>query len=190
MTKWICNECTICMGGACKCETHTFVPEFCVINKKKQAYWVVDNTDLNTATIESVETKTTLPDWCKVGEWVYVKEESAYAKVESIGHIGSNLVLYPDKRMLLDRSNGYIRDQVVQARLRPYNAKEMRGLVGKVLEWGNNSELVISYNEAEVEVYVDRMWCTAEYLMDNEYTIDGKPCGKFEHLNDNGEWVE
>ena len=178
MTKLICNKCMA--GNPCSLDFigTTTAAKYCPFTGADFAEWKTEQ-----------KQETELPDWCKVGEWVYVKEESAYAKVESIGHIGSNLVLYPDKRMLLARSNGYIRDQVVQARLRPYNAEEMRGLVGKVLEWGNNSELVISYNEAEVEVYVDRMWCNAEYLMDNEYTIDGKPCGVLEHL-ENGEWKE
>lgn len=183
MTKWICNECKF-GGQVCKCETTLYAPVFCVFHKEKQTDWRIDNTDLNTATIESVETKTTLPDWCKVGEWVCIynhyKKEWEYFKVnETKGNYISS-----------DNGLKFSFCDLMQARIRPYNAKEMRGLVGKVLEWGNNSELVISYNEAEVEVYVDRMWCTAEYLMDNEYTIDGKPCGVLEHLNDNGEWVE
>lgn len=266
MTKWICNECTICMGGACKCETHTFAPEFCVINKKKQAYWVVDNTDLNTATIESVETETELPkltaevfdrpdcpkwakyaavdkkgyvfvfdlepecthsswykrtrfgnryelcngydssdyehslvriseqkqesvtdcnqlpDWCKVGEWVYSIPAEKYDKIIAIQdfRIVTREMKYTDD---------YINDgNVAQARLRPYNAEEMKSLVGKVLEHDGNASLVIVYLGNGL-LRVGTKWVSAERLIEDGYTIDGKPCGKFEHLEDGG-WVE
>lgn len=132
-----------------------------------------------------IERPAKLPEWVEIGGYVY-SPRNGYGKIIS-GSVKSCYIEFDGGAGDFQAENFSL--LFLQARLRPYNAEEMRGLVGKVLEWGNNSELVISYNEAEVEVYVDRMWCNAEYLMNNEYTIDGNPCGKLEHLED-GEWVE
>lgn len=182
MTKYRCtglHENSVdCCAGMCEMITGgcSRKPSTCYVDNKK-VLW---------EEVPEQKPETTLPDWCKVGEWVWNKPAEEYVKITDISN---GLITGKGVCDKIDYTEWHL-SYYCEARLRPYNAKEMRGLVGKVLEWGYNSELVISYNEAEVEVYVDRMWCNAEYLMNNEYTIDGKPCGKFEHLNDNGEWVE
>ena len=81
------------------------------------------------------------------------------------------------------------------ARLRPYNADEMRGLVGKVVTTssGRHCTLVTAYKQEysaiEPQVMLNK-WLYATDLLNGGNTIDGKPCGVLEHLNENGEWVE
>lgn len=149
--------------------------------KRKKMPMLCDNSDWQNIRIKR---PVNLPVSCKVGEWVWTTTFNAYFKVDRADK------LFIDGKGLDGSEYSITIENLRQARLRPYNKKEMRGLVGKVIDWESNRELVISYNAAEVEVYVDRMWCNAEYLMNNEYTIDGKPCGVLEHLNDNGEWVQ
>lgn len=126
--------------------------------------------------------KNTLPDWCKVGEWVWT--DGAYHKIIEVGKDwfrtswGDNTGLWGTN----------ILHQFKQARLRPYNAEEMKALMGKVIEWDEYLELVTKYNKNVAKVYVDNWWADAKFLMNNGYTIDGAPCGKLEHLED-GEWT-
>lgn len=123
-----------------------------------------------------------LPDWCKVGEWVWTDGE--YHKIIEVGKDwfrtswGDNTGLWGTN----------ILHQFKQAHLRPYTAEEMKALVGKVIEWDEYLELVTKYNKNVAKVYVDNWWADAKFLMNNGYTIDGAPCGKLEHLED-GEWT-
>lgn len=129
--------------------------------------------------------KPELPDWCKVGEWVYYRgyrkiiEVKALRLVLESTHCG-NLTVYPEE----------IGKEVKPARLRPYNADEMKSLVGKVI-CGNDT------NFRAMIVYADGVSGVVETIhydynaeeLAQSYTIDGKPCGVLEHL-ENGEWVE
>jgi hypothetical protein len=124
--------------------------------------------------------KSELPDWCKVGEWVFDKAINKYSQVapEDI------------TEHLQEVCKIIFKGEIVQARLRPYNAKEMMGLVGKVI-CGNDTDF------RAMIVYADggtNRVETIHYDYDAEelarcYNIDGKPCGVLEHL-ENGEWVE
>lgn len=138
---------------------------------------------------QSVTDCNQLPDWCKVGEWVYSKDEKDYARVQSLCTIGVNLV-FSNGSKHEQRSFAYIQNECVKARLRTYNAEEMRGLLGKVV--GNehgNIFLVTAFVAVDGgEVCVDGIVYNADNLLEC-YTIDGKPAGVFEHL-ENGEWVE
>lgn len=129
--------------------------------------------------------KNTLPDWCKVGEWVWSIAFNTYFKVDKV----DGLFIYGT-----DFSGGeycVTIEHVRQARPRPYNAKEMRGMVGKVLNNPCSSRLVTAYRESDcIKILTSIGWYTADDLMTSDYTIDGKPCGVLEHLNENEEWVE
>lgn len=132
-----------------------------------------------------IERPAKLPDWCKVGEWVWVKSAETYEQIEEIE--GRNIIC---GTMFFDV--GAIGKTVFEARLRPFNAEEMRGLVGKVLTSNSRStsfSFLVVYAEGDgsfIESY--RFKYTAEELKDH-FTIDGSPCGVLEHL-ENGEWVE
>ena len=130
-----------------------------------------------------IERPATLPDWCKVGEWVYLSNAKYYKikKVDSYGIILNNgIVIKTDD----------IHAEAVSARLRPYNADEMRELVGDVFEdKDGNLYLAVSYIPHGRGLLIGGFYFNAEELLDANFTLDGKPCGKLEHL-ENGEWVE
>lgn len=130
-----------------------------------------------------------LPDWCKVGEWVYSKDEKDYAKLQSFCTIGVNLLFLKENKHY-QRNFAYIKHECVQARLRPYNTDEMKALVGKVIEHGDDTCIVVHYSRKDGgTIFADGYTHTADELLETGYTIDGKPCGKLEHLK-NGEWVQ
>lgn len=137
--------------------------------------------------------KSELPDWCKVGEWVYYRgyrkiiEVKALKLVLESTHCG-NLTVYPEE----------IGKEVKQARLRPWNfeeapyhlkvkeknwsraSEELAFLSGRSGKWGylvgaKDSECLAFYSLEEMKI--------------RYRTLDGEPCGVLEHL-ENGEWVE
>jgi hypothetical protein len=78
------------------------------------------------------------------------------------------------------------------ARLRPYNAKEMKALMGKVIEKGPSMHIVTGFENVlfgnECMVHVNGCLYNANDLL-RQFTIDNAPCGVLEHL-ENGEWVK
>ena len=129
-----------------------------------------------------------LPDWCKVGEWVWDVEDSRYVKVISI----TDLVLLRTKSKctyyeeLKDMAGNY-----KQAHLRPYNVDELKALVGKPITMPDGSVcLCTAYSKQFKSVIFDNIHWDAQKLVNGGYTIDDEPCGVLEHLNENGEWVE
>lgn len=135
-----------------------------------------------------------LPDWCKVDAIGWHKR-CGYFRVTYIDNVSKRV----DIRQVDDRSEWYLSfhtvcNETVQARPRPYNEYEMEALVGKAIETPNgNVYLCTAYqkpNDAyEAAVDVDT-WVSASGLLEDGYKLNGKPCGKLEHLNEKGEWVE
>jgi predicted kinase len=143
-----------------------------------------DPSDWQNSLIKRPE-ETTLPDWCEVGEWIYTSSEQ-YLKINGIS-IDLQKIKFSNGAVW---SNQDIIDEAVQARLRPYTADEMQGLVGKVLH-GNDFDFsaLILYAEPNASTIETLHYSyTAEELKQN-YTIDGHPAGVLEHL-ENGEWVQ
>ena len=82
-------------------------------------------------------------------------------------------------------------ENIRQARLRPYNAEEMKALMGKMIEKGPSMHIVTGLENVfgnECMVHVNGCFYSANDLL-LQFTIDGKPCGVLEHL-ENGEWVK
>ena len=139
---------------------------------------------------QSVTDCNQLPDWCKVGEWVWNCETKDYIRITEVS----------DGFVSGSTFDGKITDEewnvsyFTRARLRTYNAEEMRGLVGKVVTTssGRHCTLVTAckqeYSVIEPQVMLNK-WLYATDLLNGGNTIDGKPAGVFEHL-ENGEWVE
>lgn len=142
-----------------------------------------DASDWQNSLIERPAAK--LPDWCKVGKWVYYRgyrkiiEVNALRLVLESAHCG-DLTVYPEE----------IGKEVKQARLRPYDEEEMKALLGKAIERHSSAYLVISYahDDLETTVYIEGKYLSADNLL-RDFTINGKPCGVLEHLED-GEWVK
>jgi hypothetical protein len=121
-----------------------------------------------------------LPDWCKVGEWVY----SRFGGYDEI-------IAIQDFRIATHRqkySAEYINEgNVVHAYLRPFNSWELKNLVGKILvnKKTRNMNLVTDYiyEVGKIDplchtatVCVGGAILTAEDLLEN-FTMEGYPCG-------------
>ena len=78
----------------------------------------------------------------------------------------------------------------MQAHIRPYNSEEMQLLVGTVIKYNKNGdrELVLSFHAEDNSVETNS-GIVMEFTLLMDYTINGHPCGVFEHL-ENGEWVK
>jgi hypothetical protein len=120
-----------------------------------------------------------LPDWCKVGEWYYDKVIKQYLQIDSFD-------MAHKARWGQDLKNGVF----VQARKRPFNAEEMRNLLGKVVTNGTDAFLIcVYYGETNCVSAGSFAEFNAKSLIKNNFTVDGKPCYVLEHL-ENGEWVK
>lgn len=142
-----------------------------------------DNSDWQNSLIER---PTRLPDWCKVGKWVWATTFKKYFKIERLDKVGV------DGRSSADDLYSVKFENIRQARLRPYNVEEMKALVGKVIETKNTADLIIAYDRemAKVRDTIMGCWRSADELLKSNFTIDGQPCGVQEHLDEKGEWVK
>lgn len=135
-----------------------------------------DRSDWRNSLIERPAKETKLPDWCKVGEWVYDKAINKYSQVAA-EDITEHL-----QEVCKSISKG----EIVQARPRPYNADEMQELVGRVIATQAGYILVDAYRKSDSNIHTIGGWFTADHLMQYDYTVDGKPCYVLEHVNDKG----
>jgi hypothetical protein len=132
-----------------------------------------------------------IPDWIKVGAWVYFWDDAIYAKITKIETVGCSVpIIHFDNNT--SRTYGSLSwDDVSQARIRPYNAEEMRGLVGKVLKHDTGCYLVTGFENRWNQVKIESVWRDADELMKLWTWLDGTPCSVLEYLHEEkGEWVE
>lgn len=130
--------------------------------------------------------KAELPDWCKVGAIGYDNQLHEYFKIINIDN---DTVVATRIESSCYSSYQYFNEVCSEARKRPFNDKEMKALVGKVIEDGDNLLFVSMYYGKEECVTAG---CLVDFDRDDlmRCSCDGKPCYKLEHLNDKGEWVE
>lgn len=141
--------------------------------------------------------KKTLPDWCKVGEWVYAicyfSGESDYYKIREIKP-GADTIL---------EIEGHGADYLVwgnhikQARLRPWTFEEAPSVLkvkdphGSALAYLSpfGGKYVIAYHlpDKYEGLKLGETTFTFSAFADIFTQIDGSPCGVLEHL-ENGEW--
>jgi hypothetical protein len=80
--------------------------------------------------------------------------------------------------------------QYSEARKRPFNAEEMKELVGKIAKTEDGDvTLITDYDWFIEKIYICGERLNSEELMNSTWRIDNNPCYKLEHL-ENGEWVE
>lgn len=180
MTKYICE----CLDGARKCthETTGFsCPTLCCVRVGSKANWH-----------EVEDQKPKLPEWCKVGAWVWhgpfdgIEFEQPYFKIERI-----------DGELVYEKShnNGFPvhYTYLKQARLRPWTYKEAPETLKVISKCGPEQMICLflaSRNKHSVQYTTLPAWyIDVKILMDKYLQLDGSPCGVLEHY-ENGEWVE
>lgn len=142
-----------------------------------------DASDWQNSLLERPE-KNTLPDWCKPGAWVW--SDGKYHKIIETGQDWIRTA-WDDRTGIWGMNILY---QFSQARLRPYNAEEMRGLVGKMVTTDKgDASIVTDFDTSLDELCIYAEWYKNKELLNSAWQIDGKPCGVLERL-ENGEWVE
>lgn len=180
MTKYICE----CLDGARKCthETPSFsAPTLCCVRAHATCHWrKAENQEGDTPAPE-------LPDWCKVGAWVWhnnsfdgLNFEQDYFKIESTDREYVYVNHFPVHYIYL-----------APARLRPWNDDELKSKVGKVFEMGNGDlTLCLGYHRDNETLHFAGKVMSAEALAESDWKLDGSPCGVLEHKNEEGEWVK
>ena len=170
MKKFKCNNCV------CGCVVIMERGEKCpLICKYNNANW-------HEVKDETVTDCNQLPDWCKVGEWVCYYGDGKYEYFQ-ITKIELNRLYGKD---------GYfsLMCNVKPARKRPFNADEMKALVGKVFTTiDGDVSIATDFDNTIKELCIYGEFFKNKELADSAWRIDGKPCYKLEHL-ENGEWVE
>lgn len=130
-----------------------------------------------------------LPDWCKVGALGYDCVPGYFKVIEIIDGDDNIKVRW----LNAGKDGSVLRNGLEykkEARLRPYNADEMKALVGKVITLPDGAvALCTAYSAQNNLVIIDNTSWKPYSLIALGYTIDGKPCGVLEHL-ENGEWKE
>ena len=171
MKKYKCE----CKSAKCEVEREDKVkPEYCTCFCTKKAEWkeVKEKKDKE------------FPSWCKVGEVVYFTKLSKYCKILDID-------TEKGIKIQTDLSKGWVVNfyDLLEARLRPFNEKEMRELVGKVIanKTTKTRYLIVTSNSTSVSAagYI----YNKEELLNGFIFTDGSPCGVYEHF-ENGEWVK
>jgi hypothetical protein len=134
-----------------------------------------DSSDWQNSLIER-HTKA-LPDWCKEGKQVYdiASREYICVRKEDYGWYIDNIEI----------------GRIKQARKRPFNEKEMRGLVGKVIEdVKGDATLITDFNNCTKSIRVLGEWVQSDDLANSTWKLNSKPCFVLEYLNGKGEWVK
>ena len=138
-----------------------------------------------------IERPAILPDWCKVGSYVW-SDRYGYFEISYINEVSKHVHI----RQCNGGTVAFLRFNTIinysnEARLRPYHEDEMKALVGKSITFKDGAVcLCTAWAAQRKQIILDNASWTAEGLLNVGYTIDGKPCGVYEHLNDEGEWVE
>lgn len=143
--------------------------------------------------IEEENKKEALPDWAKVGEWGYDTAREEYFEIVAVTPFNVE-VAYLDDEFTMVIGIPIFNADCVQARKRPFNAEEMKELIGKLYESSLRKFIITGYDKEKNAIKVNELWFTAEELMNgknacNPPMVDGKPCYVLEHL-ENGEWVK
>lgn len=184
MTKYICE----CLDGARKCthETSGFsAPTVCCVRANATCHW---------RRVEDQKPK--LPEWCKVGAWVWfsgakdIGYEPGYLKITDVGYNGMENVIDAEGDGIISMPLSVVK----QARLRPWNDDELKSKVGEVFEMGNGDlTLCLGYQRDRGALYFagkGPFAYPAKTLAESDWKLDGLPCGVLEHTNDQGEWVK
>lgn len=134
--------------------------------------------------------KTTLPDWCKPGEWVYHNSDGYYYTIKRVD-VEDDYIQISDNAREYPYTANEIKTFFSPARLRPWNFEEAPFAVKC-----RHSITAIEYQVAKLnsagDGYTVADCCcdvTLQGMAIYYEQMDGSPCGVLEH-RENGEWVE
>lgn len=134
-----------------------------------------------------IERPAKLPEWCKVGAWVW-NEQFGYGKVAiPRKEIGATAVDW----VTGDRGRA-LPNQLAQSRLRPFSDDEAAQQVGKIIKSRMCTSVITGYESYNKVFYLgdNASRKTQKDISATGATfLDGTPFGVLEHLN-NGEWVK
>lgn len=134
--------------------------------------------------------KEELPDWVKAGKWGYDTVREEYFKIVSVTPYNVDVAYLEDestKVIGIPRFNA----ECVKAHKRKFNDKEMKALVGRTFTTVDGDVSIATDFDRYLEsLCIYDEWFNNKKLADSVWQLDGKPCYKFEHLNEKGEWVE
>lgn len=175
---------------ACEADGEWLVDR-CIVGTNRIITDDFDPTDWQNSLIERPVKENKLPDWCKVGAYVWSGGE--YFEVTE-NHLSDDWVGFKN---IVTGVRGcytprYLSDHFKQARLRPYSAEEMKALMGKVIKKGPSMHIVTGFENVfdnECMVHVNGCLYGAKDLL-RQFTINNKPAGVLEHLDDKGEWIK
>lgn len=192
MIKYKCEYC----GGHCELivrHNEDKKPHGCPLDPSRIKKEVKKETTTKSSRLPKLTAKVfkrsakALPDWCKVGRCGYDNEQERYFEVIDIDKKWVDIEYLDDGNVATcsytDMQN------CSEACKRPFNADEMKALVGKVIENEKYTHFINAFDKGLQEVVSGDDGYSAKELVEFDYTIDGKPCYKLEHL-ENGEWVE
>lgn len=185
MKKWKCVE-KNCCPSECEFETTcTGKPDFCPLDGHSAKWEEVAGeseqkpnepvTDCNQLTTNCSQ----FPDWCKVGEWVWLDPQkitgaNGYEKVTNVDGIG----LMFESGLMVCFSH-----RIHQARLRPWMPEEA---IGKVVV-ADKIYYIISAAD-KYTALIGNTFIKMDELLNKYKQPDGLLCGVLEHLED-GKWV-
>jgi hypothetical protein len=164
------------------------VPKFCAYDKECTARWEkIGGKSPHTAEKENL---LGLPQYIYDRHQGYYKVTNVYAngKFDAVP-------AFDNCRAVIQRKDF---EHYAHARLREFDDREMRDLVGKIITEPKKDStlLVLAYNNGEdsdgtpAVMMIDEWFSNAE-LLAKGYTIDNKPCGVFEHFDHvREEWVK
>lgn len=181
MSKWECSKC----GKKCvldMVDEQEYCPVYCPVSNAsgtKTDWHPVDEPATNCSQ---------LPDWCKVGEWVYSPcDGGCYCKITDIDgdriftRSGGDAICFHIKP-----GDNFSSLRLSRARLRPWKGSESINKV--VITGGDTFGIVIGCTWSMANV--SGQWINCKKLRADDYKQpDGSPCGVLEHL-ENGEWVK
>ncbi len=181
MSKWKCEECSVgCFFEGIK------PPKRCPCLDGYMSYWC----GITSCTPPKLTVEEKLPDWCKVGAWVWWKGAndigyaSGYMKITGI----SNEIINCDAIQGIPIAQ----NQISEARLRPWDNDSLPKIPFPVKFKRHNPDgfrtTVVSASSAGVWLGGASHATGYKVLMDELDEIDGFPCGVLEHREGEG-WV-
>lgn len=178
MKKWKCVE-KNCCPSECEFETTcTGKPDFCPLDGHS-AKWEEVAGESEQKPNEPVTDCNQLPDWCKVGEYVWC-DRNGYGKIYSVREDRKSCAVYfrhgggeyPLKAFL----------KFKQARLRPWLPEEA---IGKVIMEAKCYYIISAADE--YTALIGNTFIKMDELLNKYKQPDGLLCGVLEHIED-GEW--